>query len=83
MVRYCVASVLLIGAFIGAVQAQDRKALRQACIGDAMKFCANTQQPRPGRVVQCLWVHEAELSPACREGLQALKAIRKPQSSKE
>ena len=68
MLRYSVLTALTLGALAIPAHAQDRKALRDACVGDAQKLCANVQRGQ-GRIVQCLKSHEAELSPACRDGL--------------
>jgi hypothetical protein len=75
MTRKTLAATLLVISFAGVVHAQDRKGLREACMGDAKKFCSNIQ-PGGGRIVQCLRAHDAELSSACRDGLAALKAAR-------
>ncbi len=72
MLRNSALTALLIATLATTAQAQDRKALRDACIGDAKKFCANVQRGQ-GRIVQCLKDHEAELAPACRDGLAKAK----------
>jgi hypothetical protein len=72
MFRTLLATTLLVTAFIGVVQAQDRKALREACSDDARKFCAEVQRGG-GRIVKCLRDHSAELAPPCRDGLASLK----------
>jgi hypothetical protein len=73
MFRKLFVTALLVTAFIGAVQAQDRKALRDACMGDAKKFCADVQRGG-GRIIKCLRDHAADLTPPCRDGLASLKA---------
>jgi Spy/CpxP family protein refolding chaperone len=46
-----------------------RGRMRQSCHDDAQKLCADA--PRGRARFDCLREHEAELSPACREALQA------------
>lgn len=70
LARMMIVTALMVLAFAGAVHAQDRKALREACTGDAKKHCASVQRGG-GRIVQCLRDHNAELTPACRNGLAA------------
>ena len=43
------------------------------CAEDVKKFCSSVK-PGGGRVYQCLTGHNAELAPACRDGLAAAKA---------
>jgi hypothetical protein len=73
MIRKLVAIALLTIAFIGMVQAQDRKAAREACAADARKLCADVQRGG-GRIIACLRQHDAELAPGCRDALAAIKA---------
>jgi len=73
MIRQIAVTALLTIAFIGMVQAQDRKAAREACAGDARKFCADVQRGG-GRIIACLHQHDAELVPVCRDALAGLKA---------
>ena len=40
------------------------------CAADAKKFCGDVQ-PGQGGIAKCMKAHEAELSPACREGMKA------------
>jgi hypothetical protein len=72
MFRTLLATALFVAAFIGVVQAQDRKALREACTDDTKKFCADVQRGG-GRIIKCLRDHSAELAPPCRDGLTSLK----------
>ena len=44
----------------------------RVCQADAKKFCGNVR-PGEGRVYKCLTEHNAELTPACRDGLAAGK----------
>lgn len=39
------------------------------CKADAQKFCAGVQ-PGQGRIIACLKQHAAELSPACKSGME-------------
>jgi Cysteine rich repeat len=48
---------------IALVQEKSRE-FRQACKGDAEKFCKGTAAGK-GRIISCLKSHEAELSDAC------------------
>ena len=73
MIRKIAVTALLTIAFIGMVQAQDRRAAREACAGDARKLCADVQRGG-GRIIACLRQHDAELAPACRDVLAAFKA---------
>ena len=49
--------------------AQERGAMRQACVGDYRTFCANVERGG-GRVIQCLKTNEAKLSAGCRSAMQ-------------
>lgn len=75
MFRKMFVTALLVVTFVGVVQAQDRKALREACLGDVKKLCADVR-PGGGRIVQCLRGHDRDLSQGCRDGLASLKAAR-------
>ncbi|HXH12138.1 MAG TPA: cysteine rich repeat-containing protein [Alphaproteobacteria bacterium] len=44
-----------------------------ACMEDVQKFCKDVP-PGRGNVMKCLRAHQAELSPACQEQIQAAKA---------
>jgi hypothetical protein len=44
--------------------------LRQACKADAKKLCSNIRLGG-GRMLRCLEDHAADLSPACRDALDA------------
>src|SRR5690242_11857829 len=39
------------------------------CAADAQKFCGDVQRGG-GRIAQCMKAHEAQLSPACQEGMK-------------
>lgn len=54
-----------IAADAGAQQRRDGP-----CAADARKFCGDVQ-PGQGRIGKCMKAHEAELSPACQEGMKA------------
>ena len=45
----------------------------RVCNADAKKFCSDVR-PGGGRIYKCLTDHNAELAPACRDGLAAAKA---------
>jgi hypothetical protein len=45
----------------------------RVCNADAKKFCSDVR-PGGGRIYKCLTGHNAELTPACRDGLAAAKA---------
>ena len=75
MISKILVTALFVSGFAGAVHAQDRKVLRAACMGDAKKLCSDVQRGG-GRILQCLRAHDAELAPACRDGLAAMKAAR-------
>ena len=49
--------------------AQERGALRQACVGDYRTLCSDVQRGG-GRIIQCLKANEAKLSAACRSAMQ-------------
>jgi hypothetical protein len=40
------------------------------CAGDVKKFCGDVK-PGQGAIAKCMKAHQAELSPACREGSKA------------
>ena len=61
----------------GSALAQQPKAAKaaakdQVCREDAKKFCGDVR-PGGGRVYKCLTDHNADLTPACRDGLAAAK----------
>ena len=39
------------------------------CAADFRKFCSNVQ-PGEGRIYKCMMGHQAELAPACRDGMK-------------
>ncbi len=41
------------------------------CAADVKKFCSNVP-PGEGRIYKCMMGHQAELVPACRDGMKAL-----------
>ena len=47
-----------------AIEREKFQEFRQACKGDAAKFCKGVPAGK-GRIISCLKSHEAELSPAC------------------
>lgn len=72
MYRTLLVTTLFVGAFISVVQAQDRKAMREACADDTKKFCAEVQRGG-GRIIKCLRDHSADLAAPCRDGLASVK----------
>jgi hypothetical protein len=52
---------------------QHFHATKEACQGDAAKFCAEVK-PGHGRIAACLSEHASELSDACKAQLPAPKA---------
>jgi hypothetical protein len=69
-----VACTLVAGTAL-AQQAPATKAggKDRVCSADAKKFCSDVR-PGGGRIYQCLTSHNAELAPACRDGLATAKA---------
>ena len=62
-------ALAVFAAGVGAEAfAQQRR--EGPCAADAKKFCGDVQ-PGQGRIAKCMKAHEAELSPACREGMKA------------
>ena len=55
-----------IAAESGAQQRKDGP-----CAADAKKFCSNVP-PGEGRIYKCMMSHQAELAPACRDGMKAV-----------
>ena len=53
-----------------AAQAGAQQRREGPCAADARKFCGDVQ-PGQGGIAKCMKTHEAELSPACREGMKA------------
>ncbi len=53
-----------------AAQAGAQQRREGPCAADAKKFCGDVQ-PGQGGIAKCMKAHEAELSPACREGMKA------------
>lgn len=59
-------------AFCGEAQAQARN-FRKLCEADVQKFCTAVEAGG-GRVLQCLQSHTNELTPDCKEAIDALSA---------
>jgi hypothetical protein len=73
------ASLSCAAAFAADPPAPDRgqmRALAKTCQPDAERFCPNVEKGG-GRKLMCLREHGSELTPACRDGLAQLQAIRK------
>ncbi len=71
--NYAVGIMLLclLSLPLGAIEARAQE--RGPCAADIAKFCKDVQ-PGEGRIVKCLKEHENELSTACRERQQEVKA---------
>lgn len=63
-----IAFALFAAGVAANAAAQQRK--NGPCAADARKFCGGIQ-PGQGGMAKCMKAHEAELSPACREGMKA------------
>ena len=50
-------------------------ALMESCRADAQRLCADTE-PGRGHKLTCLDTHKADVSPACRDALPKLDAMR-------
>lgn len=57
-------------AFIAADAGAQGKKAEGPCAADAKKFCGDVKAGG-GRLARCMKSHEAELSPACRNEMQA------------
>ncbi len=53
-----------------AAQAGAQQRREGPCAADVKKFCGDVQ-PGQGGIAKCMKAHDAELSPACREGMKA------------
>jgi len=53
-----------------AAQAGAQQRREGPCAADVKKFCGDVQ-PGQGAIAKCMKAHEAELSPACQEGMKA------------
>ena len=62
----------------GAPSGGGRSAMRQACIADIQKLCADTQ-PGGGRIMQCLRGHADQVSADCKSAMQSARAARREQ----
>ena len=56
-------------------RSEARAKAREACAGDAQKFCANIERAK-GAMRTCLQTHETQLSEACRAARSARDAAR-------
>ncbi len=73
-------SALLVAGILGAAQlmfspvaAQTKSgALRDACMEDYRRFCANVQRGG-GRIRQCMLENASQLTPQCRESMKAVQ----------
>lgn len=55
---------------------QGGRGAMKACRADRETYCAGVEKGG-GRIMQCMKQHAAELSPGCREALQAMRGARK------
>ena len=65
--------VSLVFAMFAAGVAADAGAQQRRegpCAADAKKFCGDVQSGKGG-IAKCMKAHEAQLSPACQEGMKA------------
>ena len=62
-------SMLVLSAFAQPGKARGER----VCAEDVKKFCSDVK-PGAGRMYQCLTKNDAQLAPACRDGLAAAKA---------
>jgi hypothetical protein len=75
MRRFLLATIAL-AVTCSAASAQDKRAAREACLGDYKQFCQGVQ-PGQGRIIQCLQGHLEQLQPACRSVVESRIAARK------
>ena len=59
---------LFAAGVVAEAGAQQRR--EGPCAADVKKFCGDVQ-PGQGAIAKCMKAHDAELSPACREGMKA------------
>ncbi len=60
--------VLFAAGLAADAGAQQRR--EGPCAADVKRFCGDVK-PGQGAIAKCMKAHEAELSPACREGMKA------------
>ncbi len=60
--------VLFAAGLAADAGAQQRR--EGPCVADVKRFCGDVK-PGQGAIAKCMKAHEAELSPACREGMKA------------
>jgi hypothetical protein len=68
-------TVAVVAVLVLLLAGRPSPALAQgnACVEDVQKFCKDVPRGR-GNVMKCLQAHQAELSAACQEQIQAAKA---------
>ena len=59
---------LFAAGVVAEAGAQQRR--EGPCAADVKKFCGDVQ-PGQGAIAKCMKAHEAQLSPACQEGMRA------------
>ena len=62
------AITLFAAGVVPEASAQQRR--EGPCAADVKKFCGDVQ-PGQGAIAKCMKAHEAQLSPACQEGMKA------------
>ena len=62
------AIALFAAGVVPEAGAQQRR--EGPCAADVKKFCGDVQ-PGQGAIAKCMKAHDAELSPACQEGMKA------------
>jgi hypothetical protein len=71
--------VSLMVALFAAGVAADAGAQQRSqgpCAADVKKFCGDVK-PGQGAIAKCMKAHEAELSPACRDGMEKVDRVAK------
>ena len=72
LIRNALVSTVFALFAVGVAVAADAPPKKEGpCAADFKKFCSNVQ-PGEGRIYKCMMSHQAELAPACRDGMKAL-----------
>jgi hypothetical protein len=69
-----IAFALFAAGIAADALAQQRR--EGPCAGDLKKFCGDVK-PGQGAIAKCMKAHEAELSPACRDGMENVDRLAK------
>jgi hypothetical protein len=75
--RTLVLAIVVAVAALSAAPVRAQPPGRSACRADLDKFCKDVA-PGGGRILACLHSHLSELSPECREHVEAMKAAGHP-----